>query len=69
MRVAIIGSGSVGTALAAHLLKNGHPIKYGSRDPTSDKMKALLEQQPGTSAAQVTEAVDWAEAIILAVPG
>lgn len=40
----------------------------GTRDPSSDKVKALLEQQPGASAASVAAAVDWAEVVILAVP-
>jgi predicted dinucleotide-binding enzyme len=40
----------------------------GSRDPSSDKTKALLASQPGASADAVAATADWAEIIILATP-
>lgn len=52
MRIAIIGKGNVGTALAAALKRCGHEIKFGHRDP----------KEP------VREAAKWGEIIILAVP-
>jgi predicted dinucleotide-binding enzyme len=52
MRVAVIGKGNVGIALAAGLSRKGHEIRFGHRDP----------KEP------VEDAAKWGEAIILAVP-
>ncbi len=52
MRVAIIGKGRVGTALATGLKGKGHEIRFGHRDP----------------AEPVNAAAKWGEVIILAVP-
>lgn len=58
MRIAIIGTGNVGRALAQALERAGHTIVFGTRSPDP------------SSANQVTvaEAVAGAEATILAVP-
>ena len=52
MRIAIIGKGRVGTALASGLVRAGHEIKFGHRDPRE----------------AVRNAAEWGDAIILAVP-
>jgi hypothetical protein len=52
MKIAIIGKGHVGSALAKGLTKAGHEIKFGHRDP----------KEP------VKAAASWGEIIILAVP-
>jgi 8-hydroxy-5-deazaflavin:NADPH oxidoreductase len=52
MKIGIIGKGSVGTAIAKGLIRKGHEIKHGHRDP----------KEP------VSEAAKWGEVIILAVP-
>jgi predicted dinucleotide-binding enzyme len=52
MKLAIIGKGNVGTAIAKGLGKKGHEIKFGHRDP----------KEP------VGEAANWGEIIILAIP-
>lgn len=52
MKIAIIGKGSVGSALCSGLSKAGHETKFGHRDP----------------AEPVAEAAKWGEVIILAVP-
>jgi hypothetical protein len=38
----------------------------GSRDPSSDKTKALLASQPGASADAVAATADWAEVLAAA---
>ena len=52
MKIAIIGKGNVGTALAKGLGRAGHEVKHGHRDPKET----------------VAEAAKWGEVIILAVP-
>ncbi len=51
-KIAIIGDGNVGQALADGLHRAGHEIRFGTTDPS----------QP------VREAAEWADVIILAVP-
>ncbi len=52
MKIAIIGKGNVGSALYNGLIKAGHEIKFGHRDPNEP----------------VADAAKWGELIILAVP-
>lgn len=52
MKIAIIGKGNVGTALASGLKRANHEIRFGHRDP----------KEP------VDQAAKWGEVIILAVP-
>ena len=52
-RVAIIGAGNVGAALGEALLKTGFEVKYGTRDPGSEKIKALLKASSCTSVSNV----------------
>jgi 8-hydroxy-5-deazaflavin:NADPH oxidoreductase len=51
-KIAMIGKGNVGQALAEGLQRAGHEIRFGSRDP----------KQP------VADAIAWGEVVILAVP-
>lgn len=68
-KVAIVGAGNVGSVLGAALLANGFPIKYGVRDPSAAKHKKLLKHQLGATLGTVPDAVAWADAVLLAVPG
>ena len=52
MKVAIIGKGNVGSAIAKGLTGKGHEMKFGHRDP----------KEP------VLEAAKWGEIIFIAVP-
>jgi predicted dinucleotide-binding enzyme len=52
MKVAIIGKGNVGSAVAKGLTSKGHEVKFGHRDP----------KEP------VLEAAKWGEIIFVAVP-
>ena len=70
LKIAIIGTGEVAADLASAILRNGKAsVKFGTRDPTSDKVQALLSRFPGVTAASVSDAASWGSDIILAVPG
>lgn len=67
-RVAVIGTGSVGSALGEGLGAAGHAVHYGSRDPTSDAARALGGRTPNGAVATPVDAVAGADVVILAVP-
>lgn len=67
MRIAIIGVGNVGSALARGLKGKGHAIVLGARDPSAAAISALAEE----TSAQVAipkAAADGADVVILSLP-
>ncbi|MBK8316377.1 MAG: NADPH-dependent F420 reductase [Acidobacteria bacterium] len=69
MKIAIIGSGNVGAALAKAWARAGHEIKMGVRDVSSPKVTDLLKDiGSGATAASVRDAADFGEIIVLATP-
>ena len=67
-KIAILGSGQVGDALAKGFLTNGHAVMRGSREPAKlDKWKQ--EAQGEASVGTFAEAAAWGEVIVLAVKG
>lgn len=65
MKIAIIGTGNVGGALATQWAKVGHEIYLGTRDLTKFEDKHLLEN-PNTSLHTIAESVEKAEIILIA---
>ena len=63
MKIAIIGKGRVGTALAPAFQQAGHTIVYGVRD-TTDRRHEGGDSVPLRSTA---EAIAWGEVIIAAI--
>lgn len=69
MKIGIIGSGNVGGALGTRWAKNGHSVTFGSRDPKSEKMQALVSGAGSTArAATSQEAVKASDIVLLATP-
>src|ERR1700737_2484668 len=66
MKIAIIGAGSVGRALATGWGKASHEVTLGVRDPTGAGATELKQQ--GFTIAAPKDAAARAEAIVLAVP-
>jgi 8-hydroxy-5-deazaflavin:NADPH oxidoreductase len=64
--VAIIGTGSVGGALATQFAQVGHKVFLGSRNPKDEKVKSLISDN--ISAHSIADAASSAEVILLAVP-
>lgn len=68
MKLAFIGIGNVGFALANNLQKKGHEIIVANNDSTSETVKKALEQNPNFSVKKIQEAIDEAEVVFLATP-
>lgn len=68
-RVAVIGSGVIGTTLARRLAQAGVDVRVGVRDPGSDKARALAEAEPELPLAPVADAIEAADVVIVAIPG
>lgn len=67
MKIAIIGTGNVGGALARRWAGAGHTVILGVQDLTAFKGQALTAI-PGIRAASVAAAVQEAAVVLLAIP-
>ena len=68
--IAVIGTGNVAGALGPEFAALGHTIVYGSRDPSRDEVRALVERTGnGASATTPAESVIGADIVVMAVPG
>lgn len=67
MKIAIIGSGNVGSALAEKWSAAGHAVAFGTREPSNFKGKAAAERG-GIAVTTIAAAVASAEVILLATP-
>ena len=63
MRVAVIGKGNVGRALAPNIAAAGHNVAFGVRDPHNPKYAS----QDGIPLKTIGEAVSPADTVILAI--
>lgn len=67
MRVGIIGSGRMGTALGRRWAKAGHAVMFGSRDAA--KAQGVAEQVGhGATGGSYAEAVAFGDVLLLATP-
>jgi 8-hydroxy-5-deazaflavin:NADPH oxidoreductase len=68
MNIAIIGTGNIGSTLAQRFSANGHRIFLGVRDTHDFKGLQLLSGLENCSTHTISEAVELAEVIVIAVP-
>jgi len=69
MKVAIIGAGNVGGALAGNWAQKGHEIFLGVRDPTAEKTQSLLAKLGGKArAGTAAEAAAAGDVIVVSTP-
>ena len=68
MKIAVIGTGTVGSALARGFSRAGHDVILGSRRPEDDEVRALAEETGAAAAVRPAEAAGRAEVVVLAVP-
>ena len=69
-KIAVIGTGNVGSALGPEFAALGHTIVYGSRTPNEKDVQDLVAKTGrGATATTQAEAVRGADIVVLAVPG
>ena len=68
MKIAFIGIGNVGFALANNLQKKGHEIIVATDNAESKSVQKALKNNPSFSVASVQDSVNEAETIFLATP-
>ncbi len=69
MKIAVIGSGNVGGTLGKRWAILGHDVIFGTRDPSAEKIQALLAEAGANAKAAIQpEAAQEAEVIVLATP-
>jgi 8-hydroxy-5-deazaflavin:NADPH oxidoreductase len=66
MKIAVIGAGNVGTAVARGAVNSGHSVTVTSRDP--EHARAVADQVGGSTAANPADAARGADVIVLAIP-
>jgi 8-hydroxy-5-deazaflavin:NADPH oxidoreductase len=67
LRIAIIGAGNFGSALARRSVQAGHAVSLSDSPAGSERLRAAVVET-GATAAPTAEAVVAAELIVLAVP-
>lgn len=67
MRIAIIGTGNVGAAIARGLTGKGHWVSLGARAPDAADVLALAAET-GAAVARPADAAAGADVVILALP-
>lgn len=68
-RIAILGTGRLGQALAKCWLRTGHPVVFGSRTPNDERVKNVAKDLgANVSVATLGEAAAQAEIVVFALP-
>lgn len=69
MKIAVLGTGRVGSVLGSQFAAHGHEVMFGSRDPHADRVHQLVKSIGGdTRASTIDVAGGWGEVVVLAVP-
>lgn len=69
MKIAIIGTGRVGSVLGKRWAQNGHEVVYGVENLDDENIMVLLKTMgPSARAASVKEAFQFGDVVVLAVP-
>ncbi len=68
MKISIIGSGNVGSALGRNWLNAGHEVVFGVRNPESPKTRKALELIPDAVVKDIRGAVSGSDVIVVTTP-
>ncbi len=67
--IAVLGTGDMGDSFGPRLASLGYEVIYGSRNPDSDRVKALLEKTGNNASATTSDkAAQQADIVFLALP-
>jgi NADPH-dependent F420 reductase len=66
VKIAVIGTGNVGTALGGSFVKAGHDVTLAGRD--AEKTKKVATELGASAAESAAEATSGADVIVLAIP-
>src|SRR5438445_5849183 len=69
MTVTIVGAGMIGKTLGRRLISAGFDVSFGARDLDSASTEALRTGLPEAALLPLSEAIDIAEVLVLAIPG
>jgi 8-hydroxy-5-deazaflavin:NADPH oxidoreductase len=69
MRIAVLGTGSVGRTLAARFAELGHTVTLGTRDPDATRARAEVEEGPGVTLATFADAVSEVDVVVVGLGG
>lgn len=59
MRIAVLGSGSVGQAISTGLVRLGHEVAMGTRDPQAARIQEWIGTVDGVEAKTFGDAASW----------
>lgn len=68
MKIAVLGIGKVGFALANSLQHKGHELIIAHDDPQSESVVKAMDANPNLQWAPIQEAIDRSDAVLLALP-
>lgn len=68
MKIAVIGAGNVGGALAQQFIKAGHEVCVGAKFPLSEKSQRLAQLIGESHFTEVANAVQKSEVVIITTP-
>ncbi len=68
MDVAVIGAGVIGRTLATRFAQAGHAVTFGARNPDDADLRGFADGI-GAAVSGITDAVDGASVVVLALPG
>ncbi|QNN54427.1 NADPH-dependent F420 reductase [Nocardioides mesophilus] len=69
MKIAVLGTGSAGRALAGRLAELGHTVSLGTRDPDVTRARPEHTDLPGVRLATFADAASGAEVVVNATNG
>lgn len=69
MKIAILGTGNIGSTLGRKWAEAGHGVYFGTRDPDADKVRSLLDSIQGqVEAGSHDEALASGDVVLIALP-
>lgn len=69
MRLAVLGSGQVGSTLAEALADAGHEVALGSRSADAEALTAVVSQRPDIRTGTYADVAESQDVVINATPG